>query len=215
MKIIDGKKIAAGILAGLKKDLLGKRQPGLAVILIGADSASRTYIKQKEKTAKEIGALFCKYIFAADCPKKDVFDTIDWLNRDKQINGILVQLPLPKEWDSEKIIEAIKPEKDVDGLKNRGFTPPFISAIIKALESTEVSLKDKKMLALVNSDIFGKKLCAALKNKGWTAKYNIGKAKETKKADVLICACGRPKMIKALDIKKDCLLIDGGISQKA
>jgi len=239
-KIIDSRKIAQEIKSDLAKKVLKlDHKPSLAVIMIGDDKASYLYIKQKEKAAIETGITLCKYFFKQDNDKKEVFDTIEWLNKDGQINGMIVQLPLPQAWPTEKIIKAINPKKDVDGLLNKEFVPPFISAIISALESIEQNLNKKKILALVNSDVFGKKMCQHLKEKGWNASYVIArtpifsrrtkqsriiprdchaltssKLAMTKSADILITALGQPNFIKADMIKKDSILIDAGISFK-
>ena len=212
MIIIDGKKIAAEIYSDLKAKIIGKKMLGLAVILIGSDPASYIYIKQKEKAAKELGVLFCSYIFSEDQNFQDVFDTIEWLNQDDQINGIVVQLPLPQGWPTDKILKAVNKDKDVDGLIDKKTPSPFILSICEVLKKTKV--KNKKILALVKSDIFGKKLCSYLKKQGYQAEYMLKKTKNTQNADVLICAWGKPKYIKAQDIKNKAVLIDGGISNR-
>ena len=220
MKIINGRKIADQILFDLEKEIKEKKtKPSLAIILIGNDPASEIYVSLKEKTAQKIGIKIKKYLLSDQTLEKEILDIIKSLNNDNQVNGILVQFPLPKRISSNKIVQAIDPKKDVDGfLLESKFDPPFISAIYQAVKSTKEDLKNKKIAALVKSDIFGKTLVKFFKKKNLKAEYflfkNKRKEKEIKQADVLITAIGQPNFIKASMIKKGVILIDGGISKK-
>jgi methylenetetrahydrofolate dehydrogenase (NADP+)/methenyltetrahydrofolate cyclohydrolase len=228
MKIIDGKKIADGILAKLKerikKDSL---KPCLAVILVGDNPASRLYVQRKEEAAQRIGIEVKKYLLPKKVSEEEILKIIDSLNQDKEVDGILIQMPLPKGISPDRIIRAINPEKDVDGfLEESEFDSPFILAIWQALEATGEDLKNKKAVALVNSDVFGERLCRFLKRKGLKAEYflgvhllkdlgeDLGVGLLKKEANILITALGQSNFIKGSMIKQGVILIDGGISKK-
>ncbi|MEA2113240.1 MAG: bifunctional 5,10-methylenetetrahydrofolate dehydrogenase/5,10-methenyltetrahydrofolate cyclohydrolase [Patescibacteria group bacterium] len=272
MQIIDGKKIANNILAGLKKEIkLKKSEPRLAIILVGDNSSSLLYIKAKEKAAARIGVKIKKILLPKESLESQILKVIRELNNNSNINGILVQLPLPKGISPAKIIKEINPEKDIDGLlPNSGFNSPFILSIWEALETTKENLENKKIVALVNSEIFGKRLSSFFKRKGLKINYTViaslekqscrinaglprsarndkrvslpginslslrgvcdaaislsfpslfrfarndGMLAVIQKADVLITALGRPWLIKGDTIKKDAILIDGGINR--
>ncbi len=208
MKIINGKKIADRILLDLKKRIkLKKIEPCLAVVLVGGDSASRLYVRKKEEAARKIGVEIRKHIFSKQVPEKNILNLIDSLNQDRRINGILVQMPLPKNISANEVVQAINPAKDVDGfVKNSQFESPFILAIKQALRETGQNLADKKVALLVNSDIFGQALKSQLKE--------VEFVKDLKKADIIITALGQPNIIKGDMIKQGAILIDGGISKQ-
>ena len=208
MKIINGKKIADRILADLKEEIDKKKlKPILTVILVGHDSASRLYIQKKEAAAQKIGIEIRKNFLLEQTSEKEILDLIDSLNQNKQIDGILVQMPLPKNISANKVIQAIKPAKDVDGfVKGSQFKSPFILAIKRALEETGQDLTDKKVALLVNSDIFAQ----ALKSQLREVKF----IEDLKKADIIIIALGQPNVIKGDMIKQGAILIDGGISKQ-
>ncbi len=221
MRIINGQKRAIEILDNLRKEIKEKKiKPSLAIILANNDPASRLYVRIKEKTAKKIGVDFKKYLFSDKISEEEILEKIDILNQDNKINGILVQMPLSKEMSADRIIQRILPAKDVDGfLPQSKFNSPFILAIWEALKLTREKLKDKKILALVNSDIFGKNLCFFLKKKDLKINYLkpadfTKEVSQFKKTDVLITALGKPNFINSAMIKKGSILIDGGISKK-
>ncbi|MAF20787.1 MAG: bifunctional methylenetetrahydrofolate dehydrogenase/methenyltetrahydrofolate cyclohydrolase [Parcubacteria group bacterium] len=211
MKIINGHKIANQVLADLKQEIkLRKLKPCLAIILIGSDPASQLYVKLKQEKAKQIGVKAGQYLLADNVSEREVLEIINKLNQNSEVNGILVQMPLPKHLSKDKIVSAISLAKDVDGfVKNSHFQPPFILAIEKALKETREDLKDKKILALVNSDVFGKVLQDKL-----GIRYLLGFNQDLSQADVVITALGKPNIIKGDMIKQGAILIDGGISQK-
>ncbi len=138
------------------------------------------------------------------------------LNQDSKIDGILVQLPLPRKISADKIIKEISPSKDVDGfVRGSHFESPFILAIWQALKETKENLKNKKAVALVNSDVFGQTLCCFLRKKGLRAAYvKIWARRAQITADILIAALGRPNFIKGSMVKDGVILIDGGIAQR-
>ncbi len=227
MRIFNGKKIADKILEDLKEKISKERiLPTLAVIYVNSNPESELYIRKKRETSKEIGIRFFCYVFKKTEKEEKIIERIRKLNSSPSIDGIIVQLPLPKGFNTEKIIEAIDPKKDVDGFhkKNREllkkgrpyFFPVLPQAIFLALK--KVRKKRKKILALVNSDIFGKTLEEFLKKKRIKVKYLIFKKKdfpkikkELKKADIIISVLGKPFFLKGEMIKKGVALIDGGI----
>jgi len=217
MKIINGKKIADRILADLKKEIKKKKlKPSLAVILVGDNPVSLLYVQKKEQAAQKIGIEIRKYNLSKQTSEKEILEIIDSLNQDSQINGILVQLPLPKNISADRIIQAIAPQKDVDGftLKSK-FDSPFILSIWQALEETKESLRDKKIIALVNSDVFGKALYRFFfEHELIRVEYiTQGDKRKIKQADVLITALGWPNLINNSMIKESAILIDGGINK--
>jgi len=223
MKIIDGKKIANKILTGLKKEITAKKlNLCLVVVLVGDDPASHLYVKLKEKKAKEIGIKIEKYLLDKNSSEEEIINIIKKLNKDKKINGILVQMPLPRttgmrgkpdKISPNKIINIIHPKKDIDGfLEDSPYNSPFILSIWQAIESTKINLKNKKIIALVNSEIFGEALKNFFKNKNLNINYFLN-ISNTKNADIIITTLGKPNIIKNKMIKKGAVLIDGGISK--
>lgn len=218
MKIIDGKKIAQKILKELKKEIRDNNfNPKLAVILVGGDQSSKIYVGVKERKGEEIGINVEKHILPEEVSDQDLINLIHSLNENNSVNGILIQLPLPQNLSTDKIIKEINVKKDVDGfLPRTEFNSPFILAIDKAIISTKEDLNDKKILALIKSDIFGKSLLEYfLKNK----KVKVECIKEInkdkiKQADILITALGKPEIINRDMIKNGVILIDGGINIK-
>lgn len=162
-KTLNGKELADKI----KKDLAEKiskldRKPGLAAVLIGNDKASEIYINLKERACHEVGINFHKYLCNEKCygniSEEEVLELINFLNRDKNTHGIIIQLPLPKKFNTQKIINAVDPEKYVDGFhpknKNKKIIPPTIAGIIELLKSTNEELKNKKTLIIGKGDVF-------------------------------------------------------------
>ena len=213
MQIIDGKKIADKILMDLKKKVKERKlKPRLAIILVGDDPSSLLYIKTKEKTAVRIGVKIEKFFLPKKSSESEILKVIGELNNNLNIGGILVQLPLPKRISPDKIINGISPKKDVDGLSlDSGFDSPFVLSIWEALQETKENLKNKKIVALVNSEIFGKRLSLFFKRRGLD--IVLGGLPPGLKADVLITALGKPGIIKSSMLKKGIILIDGGISR--
>ena len=157
--ILNGSQEAKKIFKSLKS------KAGLACILIGKDPASKIYVNIKEKRAKEIGVKFKKYILPSTVSEKKVIDLIEGLNKEKKINGILVQLPLPKKLNTQKIIETINPHKDVDGFISNKIIPPTIQSIIHLIKMSKKKLENKKCIILTNNEKFGKPLERELKKK--------------------------------------------------
>ena len=230
--IIDGKKIAAELREKFKKKIIEfkatyKSVPGLTVILIGEDPASKIYVKNKEKYAKDIGinSEVIKYPDSVD--EKTVLDKISNLNKDKKISGILVQLPLPKHINKKKIIDAILPGKDVDG-----FHPVNVGNLSSGYESkvpctplgcylllrkVEKDLKGKHAVIIGRSNLNGKPMAQLLLKENCTVTITHSKTKdlrnECKRADIIIAAVGQPKLVKGDWVKKGAIVIDVGINK--
>ena len=215
MVIFDGKKKANEILSELKKEIKKlKVKPGLAVISVSTDSASELFIKNKKKMARKVGIKIFHYQYEARVKEEILLKKIKELNDKKEVNGIIVQLPLVKGLNTDKIINQIDLKKDVDGFRQQSqFSSPLISAIFIALKSIKGGLKNKKILALINSDIFAKTLKDFLKKE----KIKIScsqdrKSSKIKSADILITVLGQPSLIQEKMVKNRIALIDAGIT---
>lgn len=226
--MINGKALSQEIIKNVaKKAAKLKTKPGLAVILIGEDPASKIYIKLKQKACLQAGIEFHKYLFDDDCNQIDVLETINFLNNDDEVNAILIQLPLPKGYDTNKIVQSIAPKKDVDGfhkknIKNFLANKPAVSSglalgIMELIKSTEQTLVNKKAVIICNSKIFGKPLEKLFKDQKVTAKTILSSSKNiekhTKKADIIVVAVGKQNFITADMIKKNSIIIDVGINK--
>lgn len=236
MKIFNGKKAAQKILKELGEKIKEEKiKPMLAVILVGENEASKLYIKLKKDAAAKIGIEIKEFYFSEQEREEEIIRKIKQLNEDSQTHGIVVQLPLPAVFNAERILETISPQKDVDGFhkenrkmleKNEApyFLPvlplAILTAIADAVKNNLASLKDKNVLALVNSEIFGSVLKMVLEKEGVPLKYQakntcivLGAEKEIYSSDVLISVCGCPNLIKGEMIKQDAILIDAGITR--
>lgn len=241
MKLLQGRKIADEILAGIKLRIKKQKlKPCLAVILVGENRASKLYVELKTRAAKKIGMALALHRFKSGAKEKDIIKLIESLNKDKKINGILVQLPLLNKYHAQKIISVISPQKDADGFSAEGgslpagghgasgghpsknFTkilPVFPAAIMKLLENTRVNLKNKKGMVISNSDIFGKIMIKAMEKRKIKAIYLLSKnlkrnIDKIKSFDILITAVGKPRIINGKMIKKGAIIIDGGIAKR-
>ena len=232
--IIDGKKIAEELRVELKKKIIEfkatyKSVPGLTVILIGEDPASKIYVKNKQKYAKDIGinSEVIKYSDSVD--EKTVLEKISELNKDKKISGILVQLPLPKHINKKKIIDAILPEKDVDGFHPvnvgnlssgyEGKVPCTPLGCYLLLRKVEKDLKGKHAVIIGRSNLNGKPMAQLLLKENCTVTITHSKTKdlknECKRADIIVAAVGQPKLVKGDWVKKGAIVIDVGINKTA
>lgn len=229
MQILSGYPIAQKILKQLKSTI--KKQGikiGLAAILVGNDPASLLYINLKEKAAKEIGINFKKYLFPTTTKEKKVIGLIQNLNCQKQIQGIIIQLPLPKHLDENNILSVLDPKKDVDGISplnlgkmilgNNGILPATALAILKLVESTKIPLSGKHIVIIGRSIIVGKPTALLFflqKNTTVTLCHSYTQNLEnyTNEADILISAVGKPGFINASMVKKGVVVIDAGINK--
>lgn len=229
---INGKALANNILLDLKMKIQHSGiRPGLAVILIGDNPSSMLYVKNKEKASQRIGIDFYKYLCNKDCltniSDKEIIEMIHFLNGDPTISGIIVQLPIPKKYDTKKIIGAISPKKDADGFhpknikdmlsgKSKNF-PPLIQTILSILENQKIHIGEKRVLIITKSDMFQLVIIKAFKNLHARVQALDPKDKKLKEklkeADIIIPIIGKPKFIKGNMIKKDAVIIDVGITK--
>lgn len=226
MKLLKGKKIADEILKKIKGEIKkSSLQPALAVILIGNDKASHLYVNLKRKAAQKIGIKFQLVRFSEKVKEEEIIQKIKELNADKKISGIIVQLPLSKKLSTQKIIDAIDLQKDVDGFSsknNASLQPVFPQAIIEMLSAIFLKVpfrKEARAVVIANSEIFGEVMVDTLKKKKISGEYILSnKLKESIKkiqeADIIISAVGKPGLITDKMIKKDAIIIDGGITKK-
>lgn len=233
-KILDGKALSKKIKEELKlysKRCLenNKRPPSLAVILVGEDEASKIYVSNKQKACQEVGFLSYLKLLEANTKEEELLELIYELNENKEIDGILVQLPLPYHINLENVISAIKPTKDVDGFNylnlgkllsnsNSGFIPCTPMGIKLLLNYYNVSLKGKNITVVGAGFIVGKPLSVLLINEEATVSVCNKFTKDIKdftlKADIVISATGVPHLIKKDMIKENAIVIDVGISRK-
>ncbi|HDP70572.1 MAG TPA: bifunctional methylenetetrahydrofolate dehydrogenase/methenyltetrahydrofolate cyclohydrolase FolD [Actinobacteria bacterium] len=230
-RIIDGKAIAASIRQEMTSEVAQLKEngivPGLAVVIIGDDPASKVYVGQKEKGCAQIGIYSEKHDLPGDTSEEELLDLIDKLNKDDKINGILVQLPLPKQIDEKRVLYAIDSAKDVDGFhpENIGkmvigedtFLPCTPHGIMVLLEHSGIDLKGKEAVVVGRSNIVGKPILLMLLSKSATVTICHSKTVDlnfhTARADVLIAAVGIPEMIKGDMVKDGVVVIDVGVNR--
>ena len=232
MILIDGKKIAAELREELKQEVseLKKKYnkiPGLTVILIGDMTPSQIYVRNKEKSANEVGLKSEVIKYPEVVEEKTILDKIMELNKDDTVSGILVQLPLPKHIDKQKVIETITPTKDVDGFHpmnvgnlSSGYqssvpcTPLGCYLMIKKIEP---NLSGKKAVMVGRSNLNGKPMAQLLLKENCTVTITHSKTKDLKaeclEADIIVAAVGIPELVKADWVKKDAIVIDVGINK--
>ncbi|GIN19952.1 MAG TPA: bifunctional methylenetetrahydrofolate dehydrogenase/methenyltetrahydrofolate cyclohydrolase FolD [Bacillus bacterium] len=230
-ELIDGKKISQEIRKGLEKEvaeLTAKgMKPGLAVILVGDNPASRTYVTSKQKSCRAIGMESVLIEYPADVSENELLNKIRELNADDSIHGILVQLPIPPHISETKVIETISPEKDVDGFHpiNIGkmmtgqdtFLPCTPFGVMEMLKYIGITSEGKHAVIIGRSNIVGKPMGQLLLNENATVTYCHSKTRDlksfTKQADILVAAVGRAKMVKAEHIKQGAVVIDVGMNK--
>jgi len=229
MKIIDGKKLRNEIVEELKKEVKHYMiKPCLAVIQIGDDPASNTYIKSKEKACNEIGMYFKHIKFTEETKEIEVINKILELNNDEYVHGILLQLPIPEKFNPDKLINYIARNKDVDGLTDINLgklynNKPCLSSctplgIMKLLEDNNVEIEGKNVTIVGRSNLVGKPLLGLMLNKNATVTICHSKtenlSKHTKNADILIVAVGKKQFIKENMVKEGAVVIDVGINKE-
>ncbi len=232
MILIDGKKAAADLREELKKEVLSLKEkhnkvPGLTVILIGDLAPSQIYVRNKEKSANEVGLKSEVIRYPESVEEREVLKKIDELNNDDSVSGILVQLPLPKHIDKQKVIEAIMPEKDVDGFHpmnvgnlSSGYessipcTPLGCYLLIKKIEP---NLNGKRAVIVGRSNLNGKPMTQLLLKENCTVTITHSKTIDLKgeclKGDIIVAAVGIPELVKGDWVKKDAIVIDVGINK--
>lgn len=226
--IMDGKAVAGKIRARIKAEVANlKMKPGLAAVLVGKNPASQVYVQIKRKTCDEVGIYSELYKLPEETTEKELLQLIDKLNKSEKIHGILVQLPLPKHISEEKVLEAIALEKDVDGfsLVNVGrlasgreaAVPCTPKGVIRLLEEYSIDLAGKNAVVIGRSNIVGKPTALLLLNRNATVTICHSKTADlphyTKKADILIAAVGKPKLVTADMVKEGAVVIDVGINR--
>lgn len=232
MSIIDGKKVSSHIkdnIAAEVKMLKNKtgKTPGLAVVLVGDDPASAVYVKNKNKTCKNIGFQSFEHILPENTSEDKLLNLINELNNDDQVNGILVQLPLPSHISSKTILVSINPQKDVDGfhLENVGrlvtgnalFKPCTPAGIIKLLDEYKIEIEGKNAVIIGRSNIVGKPVSFLLLERNATVTICHSRTKDlpsiTRSADILIAAIGKPNFVSLDMVKNNAVVIDVGINR--
>jgi len=227
-RIIDGKKMAEDIYTELKEEVKNlEDKPGLAVILVGDDPASLVYVRNKERACKRLGLNYRLMRFPQSADKNEILSTIESLNSDKEVNGIIVQMPLPEHLDPFEIVFAIDPLKDVDGLHpdNLGrllsgkprIIPCTPLGVIELLKRENIDIRGKNAVIVGRSNLVGKPLFHLLLSLDATVTVCHSKTtdlkEETSRADILVCAAGVPKLISADMVKKGATVIDVGINR--
>lgn len=231
-KVIDGKLVAETIKKEIAAEVAemidrGSGAPHLAAILVGDDGASLTYVASKEKACHSVGMISSVYRLNSNSSEEDVLKTIDFLNNDPEIDGYIVQLPLPKHINETKVIQSISPDKDVDGftLYNIGlmqlgepcYLPATPYGIIELLKRSNVEIAGKHIVVMGRSNIVGTPVSVMLSRKGIDATVTICHTKTknieelTRQADILIVAVGHPELVKADMVKEGAVVIDVGI----
>ncbi len=233
--LLDGKTVSASVLKRVRNDVKGLKkkgiQPKLAFVLVGNNPASLAYVSQKEKACEACGIAFLRREFPENISTKKLIRVIENFNRDKKIHGILVQLPLPRQIDTQKIIQTINPKKDVDGFHplNLGlvFSGVSISAdhlspctpkgVIRMLDFYKIPIEGMHAVVVGKSNIVGKPLAVMLLNRGATVTICHRRTRSlishTKQADILCVAAGKPGLIRGNMVKKGCVVIDVGFNR--
>lgn len=238
---IDGRKIAKKIEDDIAKKVLelislGKRRPSLAIILVGGREDSKLYVSLKEKTARTVGVDTSLYLIDESEGEDSIIKTIEFLNNDESVDGILLQLPLPQKFNTNKILPLIKKEKDVDGFNisnDKIFLSPVALAIKYSLEESKANLYDKKAFLFFNSEIFKNEINDFLKSLGVNLADSISQnnlekilngknnqtdlqelQKKVKSVEIIISAMGRPEFIDKNFLQDNQIIIDIGIFKK-
>ncbi|HKJ09621.1 MAG TPA: bifunctional methylenetetrahydrofolate dehydrogenase/methenyltetrahydrofolate cyclohydrolase FolD [Gammaproteobacteria bacterium] len=231
-QIIDGKTIAAQLRASLRQQVderiaAGRRRPGLAVVLVGTDPASQVYVRGKRRDCEDVGILSKSFDLPADISQDELLDLIDRLNGDSELDGILVQLPLPAHIDPETIIERIRPDKDVDGFNpyNVGrlalrlplLRPCTPFGVMTLLKSVGESFHGREAVVVGASNIVGRPMSLELLLAGCTVttchRFTRDLAVHVGRADILVAAVGKPGLIKGDWVKPGATVIDVGMNR--
>ena len=228
-ELIDGKLISAQIKDECKEKVALLKEKGievtLAVIQVGEDPASSVYVSNKKKACEYIGANSLSYNLKEDSTQEELLKLIDELNNDDKVNGILVQLPLPKHFNEDEVIRRINPDKDVDGfhpinvgrlsIGEKGFVSCTPAGIIELLKRSNVEIEGKECVIIGRSNIVGKPMSMLMLRENATVTVCHSRTKNlsevTKRADILIVAIGKPRMIDASYVKEGATVIDVGI----
>ncbi|WP_418186862.1 bifunctional methylenetetrahydrofolate dehydrogenase/methenyltetrahydrofolate cyclohydrolase FolD [Aliarcobacter lanthieri] len=232
MVLLDGKALSAKIKEEVKVEVeqivkAKKITPGLAVILVGDDAASATYVSSKEKACKDAGIYSVVHKMPSSITEQELLETIEMMNKNPKLDGILVQLPLPKHIDTTTVLEAINPLKDVDGFHpyNVGrmvsnldsFLPATPFGVMRMFEENSIELSGKNVVVIGSSDIVGKPMASLLINAKATVTVCNSRTKDLKfhtlNADIVVIAVGVPYLLKADMVKDGAIVIDVGINR--
>ena len=228
MNILDGKLLSKNIQENLKQQISTlEKKPCLLVILVGHDQASQIYVSSKEKACKRVGIESKTIVLEDDIPQKELIKIIEKANEDDSINGILVQMPLPKYMDQLAVVNAIDPKKDVDGLHaynqgklmlgQNGLVPCTPKGIMHLLDEYHVPLQGKNALVIGRSILVGKPVAQLLLQRGATVTIAHSKTKNLKEVaqdkDIIVCAVGKPKTVTEDMVKEGAVIVDVGINR--
>lgn len=226
--IIDGKAISAAVKEQVRDEIARDRLTvGLAVVIVGDDPASRVYVNNKKKACEFCGIKSYEYALPAETTQDELLELVDTLNADKNVNGILVQLPLPKHLDEKAVIERISPNKDVDAfhesnvgrimIGNYSFLPCTPAGCMELIHSTGVEVAGKECVVIGRSNIVGKPMAMLLLHENGTVTICHSKthdlAEVCRRADILVAAVGRPNFVTADMVKPGAVVIDVGINR--
>lgn len=230
--LINGKEVSAGVKLRVKNETQkiyneNGIKPGLAVIIVGNDPASRVYVNSKKKACEEVGFNSYEYALSEETTQEELVELVNKLNNDKNVNGILCQLPLSKHLDENAIINTIKPEKDVDAFHpfNVGkimigefaFLPCTPAGVMELIDSTGVEISGKNCVVIGRSNIVGKPMAMLLLHRSGTVTICHSKTQNLneicKNADILVAAVGKANFVKADMVKKGAIVIDVGMNR--
>ena len=226
--IIDGKAISAAVKEQVRDEIARDGlKVGLAVVIVGDDPASRVYVNNKKKACEFCGIKSYEYALPAETTQEELLELVDTLNADKNVNGILVQLPLPKHLDEKAVIERISPNKDVDAfhesnvgrimIGNYSFLPCTPAGCMELIHSTGVEVAGKECVVIGRSNIVGKPMAMLLLHENGTVTVCHSKTRDLaevcRRADILVAAVGRPNFVTADMVKPGAVVIDVGINR--
>ncbi|MBQ9542507.1 MAG: bifunctional methylenetetrahydrofolate dehydrogenase/methenyltetrahydrofolate cyclohydrolase FolD [Ruminococcus sp.] len=229
--IIDGKAVSAQVKEEIRQEVKALKakgvEIGLAVVIVGDDPASQVYVKNKEKACETVGFNSYKYALPAETTEEELLALVDKLNKDDKVDGILVQLPLPKHLDDKIIINNIRPDKDVDAfhpvnvgkimIGDYSFLPCTPAGVMELIKSTGTDVAGKECVVIGRSNIVGKPQAMLLLHQNGTVTITHSKTKNLKevcaRADILVAAVGRAKMVTADYIKEGAVVIDVGMNR--
>ena len=230
-KIISGKEVSAKVKNEVKEKTLELKnkgiEVGLAVVIVGDDPASRVYVNNKKKACEEVGFTSYEYALPAETTEEELLALVDKLNKDDKVNGILVQLPVPKHINETAVINAISPDKDVDAfhpvnvgkimIGDYAFLPCTPAGVMELIDSTGVDMAGKSCVVIGRSNIVGKPMSMLLLHRSGTVTICHSKTKNLKEicanADILVAAVGRPNFVTGDMVKEGAVVIDVGINR--
>lgn len=230
--IIDGKQVSANVKEQVRQETEALKaqhgiQPGLAVVIVGNDPASRVYVNNKKKACEAVGFKSWEYALPEETTQEELLELVETLNADKNVNGILVQLPVPKQIDDKAIINAISPEKDVDAFhpENVGqimigdykFLPCTPAGVMELIDSTGIEISGKKCVVIGRSNIVGKPMAMLLLHRSGTVTICHSRTVDlpavTREADILVAAVGKANFVTADMVKEGAVVIDVGMNR--